>query len=94
MRGDILFRLRQIAGGVAPRALGFVEGPVGAPADRKEARPPPEPRVPPEVVAAAAAIADPELRERFLAAAGRYLGRFSPVPPRTRAAGSEERGSD
>ncbi len=30
------------------------------------------------LLAEAARIADPELRERFLAAAARYLGRFKP----------------
>jgi hypothetical protein len=30
------------------------------------------------VAAAAAAIPDPEVRERFLAAAARYLARFAP----------------
>jgi len=78
MRGDILGRLRAIAGGAAPRALGFVQGEV------KEE--PPAPPAPPAaraaepsaaLVAAAAAIEDEALRAAFLAAAARYLGRFS-----------------
>jgi len=93
MRGDILAGLRRIAGGVAPRALGFVEGPVRLPDERKEP-PPPEPMTPPPVVLAAAeTIPDPELRARFLAAAGRYLGRFSRVPPQTTATGPARSGS-
>jgi hypothetical protein len=80
MRGDILGRLRAIAGGAAPRALGFVQGEV------KEE--PPAPPAPPAaraaepsaaLVAAAAAIEDEALRAAFLAAAARYLGRFSSV---------------
>ena len=95
MRGDILARLRRIAGGVAPRGLGFVEGPVRALAERRERAeaPPPEPVAPPESVRRAAdAIPDPELRARFLAAAGRYFSRFAPASPRvveTRPDGSE-----
>jgi hypothetical protein len=79
MRWDILARLRSIAGGAAPRSLGFVQGEV-------KAEPPPAPAAPPArivepsaaLVAAAAGIEDEELRAAFLAAAARYLGRFSP----------------
>jgi hypothetical protein len=89
MRGDILVRLRRIAGSAAPRALGFVEGPVTLTAaeepahERRQLLPPP-----PRVRAAAEAIPDPEIRARFLAAAGRYLGRFQAGP------GTENAGSD
>jgi hypothetical protein len=82
MRADILSRLRRIAGGAAPRALGFVVGPVQerpepTPASAEEpAAPAP---APPAVAEAAAAIPDPEVRARFLAAAASYLGRFSPA---------------
>ncbi len=88
MRGDLLHRLREIAGDAAPRSLGFVVGPAspatGAP-DGEPAAPQrmqrasrsldtPAPR---EVVSAAAAIPDPDLRRRFLAVAARYFERFS-----------------
>ena len=78
MRGDILARLRAIAGGAAPRSLGFVQGEV------KEEPPPPPAAPAPQaaepsaaLVAAAAGIEDEALRAAFLAAAARYLGRFS-----------------
>lgn len=94
MRGDILARLRGIAGGVAPRALGFVEGPVPIAAESRGAVKQPLPvTAPPDVRAAAEAIPDPELRERFLAAAGRYLGRFSPVSSETKAVDRDGAGS-
>lgn len=78
MRGDILARLRSIAGGAAPRSLGFVQGAV------KETPPPPllvppapAAKPPAALVAAAAVIVDEALRAAFLASAARYLGRFS-----------------
>lgn len=79
MRGDILARLRSVAGGAAPRGLGFVTGPV---AHAPQAAPaptvaPPAP-APPAVSEAAAGIDDPEIRARFEAAAARYLARFAP----------------
>ena len=76
MQPDILRRLREIAGSLAPWRIGFVEGGMtdadplpppaapGAPAD-----------LPAEVAGRAAAIADQEIRERFLATAARYLAR-------------------
>jgi hypothetical protein len=77
MRGDILGRLRSVAGGAAPRGLGFVSGPV---AHAPEAAPPPPaaptPPTPRAVAEAAAAIPDAEIREGFEAAAARYLARF------------------
>jgi len=82
MRGEILGRLRAIAGRAAPRSLGFVEGPVAAapaPAQAVAVSLAVEP--PASVAEAAGSIADPELRARFLAAAGRYLGRFAPPSP-------------
>jgi hypothetical protein len=83
MRGDILARLRAIAGAAAPRSLGFVQGKV----KEEEAPPlPPTPTPTPRaaepsaaLVAAAAGIQDEALRAAFLAAAARYLGRFSPA---------------
>ena len=80
MRGDILGRLRRIAGRVAPRSLGFVEGQIALPSPAAPATarvPPVQPAAPASVAQAAAAIGDPDLRERFLAAAGRYLSRFA-----------------
>ena len=79
MRGDILSRLRDVAGGAAPRGLGFVVGPVAGPPEPAPVAGagPPTP-APAAVAEAAAAIPDPEARERFLAAAARYLARFTP----------------
>src|SRR5512140_1071016 len=79
MRGDILARLRSIAGQAAPRSLGFVEGAVAVaevpvvPAGATAVAP----AVPASVVLAASSIGDADLRARFLAAAGHYLGRFA-----------------
>jgi Dna[CI] antecedent, DciA len=93
MRGDILVRLRGIAGGIAPRALGFVEGPVPVLPEREESPQPRSPTLPPEVRAAAQTIGDPEIRARFLAAAGRYLGRFSHPSLQAKAVGPDDSGS-
>jgi hypothetical protein len=79
MRSDILARLRGVAGGAAPRGLAFVSGPVAhAPQVAAAAPPAPVPPAPPAVAEAAAAIDDPEIRARFVAAAARYLARFAP----------------
>jgi hypothetical protein len=94
MRGDILVRLRRITGGVAPRALGFVEGPVPVTLARPELLKLPSPVAPPEGVRRAAeAIPDPDLRARFLAAAGSYLGRFGAASPGTPVVTREGPGS-
>jgi len=80
MRGDILARLRAIAGGAAPFSLGFVQGAVKAeppPAAATTATTPGAFAPTPALLAAAAAIEDEALRAAFLAAAARYLGRFS-----------------
>jgi hypothetical protein len=81
MQREILARLRVTTGDLAPRRLGFVEGPI-APATSTES---PRPGAPSRVLEAAhpaaavleeaAAGLDPELRERFLAVAARYLDR-------------------
>jgi hypothetical protein len=77
MRGDILARLRKVAGRAAPRALGFVTGVVPAPEPAAPAPAPPAFVPPPAAVAdAARAIPDAELRTAFVEAAGRYLARF------------------
>jgi hypothetical protein len=75
MQPDILRRLREIAGGLAPWRIGFVEGGM-------DAGPPPPPDVPrtpgdlpPEVAGPAAEIEDEEIRRRFLRTAARYLDR-------------------
>jgi hypothetical protein len=80
MRSDILARLYDVAGEFAPRRLGFMEAPLGATvapcvphAASTPAAAPPD--APPALRAAAEIIADPELRERFLVSAARYLER-------------------
>ena len=88
MRSDILARLFEVAGEFAPRRLGFMEAPLGAPgagAKAKEATarkpnpvatPEAAPReAPPSLCSAAEVIRDPELRARFLESAARYLAR-------------------
>jgi hypothetical protein len=77
MQPQILARLRDVAGSLAPRRLGFVEGPVARPASAP-ARPEPPPTIAPlpaSVAAGAAAIPDAEIRDRFLQTAARYLAR-------------------
>ena len=77
MQPDILARLREIVGDLAPRRLGFMEGPV-APAPFREAGragSPTPPAAPPEVVAGASVLDDVDLRRRFLEVAARYLER-------------------
>jgi len=76
MQPDILRRLREIAGSLAPWRIGFVEG------GMKDADPlpplpvPVEPIVlPVEVAGGAAEIEDEEIRLRFLATATRSLAR-------------------
>jgi len=77
MRADILSRLRRVAAGAAPWGLGFVVGPVAAPPEPVPVPPAtPAAPAPQAIVEAAAAISDPEIRTRFLAAAARYLARF------------------
>ena len=80
MRRDILQRLYHTVGGLAPSALGLQEGVIeDAPAADPVPTPPPacEVDVPAAIHAAAASIADPELRERFTASAALYLRRAS-----------------
>ena len=78
MQREILSRLRAIAGELAPTRLGFSEGAVPDALDGDNARAarPAEPRpAPPEVVAEAEAIPDPEIRALFLRTAALYLER-------------------
>jgi hypothetical protein len=78
MQPDILRRLKEIAGSLAPWRIGFVEGGIADPT------PPPAPvearAAPPPLALAesAARIPDEELRRRFLATAARYLERSRP----------------
>jgi hypothetical protein len=96
MRGDILARLRSIAGQAAPRSLGFVEGAAAEPPVVLAAAPavPPAvasaaaPAVPASVVLAANSIGDADLRARFLAAAGHYFGRFASSGERSGPSGT------
>jgi hypothetical protein len=77
MRGDMLSRLRSVAGGAAPRSLGFVVGAVAEPPEPAPLPPAtPAPSVPEGVLKAAAAIPDPEIRARFMDVAARYVERF------------------
>ncbi len=86
IQGEILTRLQEIAGPLAPRSLGFTLGAVaaqakddGGPPDVDTAgRPPAAP--PPSVVAGAEAIEDPEIRRAFLESAARYLERSASHP--------------
>lgn len=75
---DIIVRLRRSAGGLAPAKLGFVEGPVAEAPVAPPVTPAPPARLPAGVADAALAIPDEDIRERFLEAAARYLGRFHP----------------
>ena len=80
MQRDILARLRETAGELAPRRLGFVEGPVATAAPTNAPRPEAARRfepapAPAAIVAEAAAALEPDLRERFLEVAARYLDR-------------------
>ena len=89
MRGDILRRPARDRGrrgaalaGLRPRARCRVPGTRGAVRDPGAADSGGAPALarpaPAQVLAAAQSIPDPQLRERFLAAAARYLARFSP----------------
>jgi Dna[CI] antecedent DciA-like protein len=82
MRRDILVRLYRVAGSLAPRQLGFVEGGGSGPHGLAEAEAPlpAAPAAPPSraLLAEAERIVEPELRARFLETAARYLDRFKP----------------
>jgi hypothetical protein len=76
MEREILWRFRGAVGELAPRRLGFSEGPVATDVARVAVAERPEPMPPsPELERSAAAIPDPEIRARFLATAARYLSR-------------------
>ncbi len=92
MRGDILARLRRVAGRASPRAIGFVTGVVAdpGPAPASPGLTTPPPKAPEAVASAAQGIPDAEIRARFLEAAGRYLARFAPVRAGSTDAGSSQ----
>lgn len=76
MQPELLRRLAQLAGALAPVRLGFVDGgmaDVPEPAAADEA--PPAPALDGEVAASAETIGDEEIRARFLESAARYLRR-------------------
>ena len=79
MQRQLIARLREVAGELAPRRIGFIENPAFG-ADEPLAAPAelPQPAAtPPDAVCSAAyAIPDLELRTQFLEVAGRYLARF------------------
>ena len=83
MRRDILARLHGVAGNLAPRQLGFVEGDgaeLHGPAEAQAALPAAAPAAPLSraLLAEAERIIEPELRASFLETAARYLDRFKP----------------
>ena len=84
LQPTILQGLRERAGGLAPRRLGFVEG--VTPSLAAEKRPssresPPQPQPPSEtLIREAQAIQDPALRAEFLETAARYLSRSASCP--------------
>ena len=80
MRKDILARLRQVIGALAPQQIGLIEGRLShdvdsAPKRQLAPRRPPEaePPVSGALARAAQSIDDATLRSEFLAAAARYL---------------------
>jgi hypothetical protein len=75
MQHQILSRLTSIAGGMAPRRLGFTVGAITAVSPPSTPVEPPPGAPPPGVEAAAEAIGDADLRERFLRSAALYLQR-------------------
>jgi hypothetical protein len=81
LQREILSRMWAVAGGFAPRRLGFVERPMPPPEPAATQPEPPGPL--PEIVQRAAdTIGDTELRSRFAESARRYLAR--PQAPTTR----------
>jgi Dna[CI] antecedent, DciA len=78
MRRDIVVRLREVAGELAPTRFGFIEGgivplPAPPPAPAATAGGP----LSEAIAEGAATIADAEIRQLFLVTARRYLGRVS-----------------
>jgi predicted nucleic acid-binding Zn ribbon protein len=75
MERDILIRLRRVGGEATPGRLGFTVGQVATPPEAAADKPGPSPEISAGLREEASVIEDPELRERFLEAATRYLGR-------------------
>lgn len=76
MQREILIRFRSAVGELAPKRLGFSEGPVATDVAQPAAPERPEPKpLSPELALCAGTIADPEIRGRFLLTAARYLSR-------------------
>jgi hypothetical protein len=78
MQPDILRRLREIAGSLAPWRIGFVDGGIADPAPTPAPVPAAPPSGTPALSASAAGIADEDIRRSFLATAARYLARRRP----------------
>ena len=83
MQRDILTRLQLVAGELAPRKLGFMEGSlVGSGPETAHPPDPPQDLTPrsasPTLLEAAQVILDGDLRERFLQSACSYLARSRP----------------
>jgi hypothetical protein len=75
---QILRRLSELAGELAPRRMGFVEGGIVTPPSHDSAVTttlPPTPASVPPLHHLANLIPDPEIRARFAATAARYLAR-------------------
>lgn len=75
MQPQILRALRRTAGSLAPRRMGFLEGPVEAPARPLPPAPAPAGPLPSAVQEGADLIDDAEVRAMFERAVARYLSR-------------------
>jgi hypothetical protein len=76
MQAQLVMSLRALAGPLAPRRLGFVEGGIVEPPPEPATAPPPALAVlSAELLGQAEAIDDTEIRAAFLESARRYLGR-------------------
>lgn len=84
MRHDILRRLSETAGALAPSAIGFLLGEVAGadapPVRAADAAPVRDVAVPEAIRVAANVIHDPEMRDRFTQTAARYLSRQVAAP--------------
>ena len=81
MQGRLLAHLKALTGDLGLTRIGFSEGAFGSPSEPTAPTPSRVPRpLPPGVADAATAIADPDVRQRFVEVATRYLTRFAPAP--------------
>jgi len=81
MQGQIVYRLRAIAGELGPARIGFSDGQVTLAAEVKASAPEQNEgstAMGPALAAAVDGIPDPELRKAFVAPAERYLARVGP----------------